>query len=76
MSKEIPISLEDVKFFGGREFVVTAVGASSSQCIGVFGCKIQGALSDAEIEVGEDELDSGQQESCKWDGEDGGVGGF
>lgn len=37
---------------------------------------MQGSERDAQVEVGEDELDGGEEERCEGDGEDGGVGGL
>jgi hypothetical protein len=65
MREEIPVALEDVEFFCGRGFVVTAVGPGASRGLGVGGGEGEGALGDSEVEVGEDELDGGEEDFKK-----------
>ena len=74
MSEEVPVAFEDVEFLAGGRFVVAAVGPGTRRSLSVACGELQRAERDAQVEVGEDELDGGEQERGEGDGEDGGVG--
>lgn len=58
MGVEVAVGGEDVEFVGGFFFVVAAVGPGAGFGFGVCGCEVDCTQGDAEIEVGEDELDA------------------
>lgn len=55
---EAAVALEDGELVKGRGFGVAAVGPGARGGAGVVGGLGEGALGDAEVEVGEDELDA------------------
>ena len=55
---EVAVPFQDVEFVGDVILVVAAKGPCAAVLARVGGCELQGAEGDAEVEVGEDELDS------------------
>jgi hypothetical protein len=55
---EVPVALEDVEFIRGFVLVVATEGPGARVACRVLGGEVEGAEGDAEVEVGEDELDA------------------
>lgn len=73
---EVAVALEDVEFVGRLLLVLAAEGPWARGRGGVFLGGLDGALRDAEVEVGEDELDGWEEEGGERVEEDFGDGSF